>query len=251
MQVKYDLNNESTIVGNIFPDMEKVSFSKEFIRYHAGTIFSVLEEIHRKGTGKDFSVAEKDVATKKSIEESAKQLQKLITDNPVPVTFTELLTKDLKKKEQIRLLKGTKLTIEQLANLFYNAEEQGYSFSHFRFEGTPKNYSLEELPQFAYLKSDGSIEKIGGEKLTDGEVKAMIEQAHVLIVRILEKDGHWHCFLQTFKGLKGKEAGKEGGHPHIHYISDKFCNLTFDDLKGMVKTGNYPSTPVHIPIVDK
>lgn len=110
---------------------------------------------------------------------------------------------------------------------------------------------MEELPKFAYLNDDGSVEKIGGEKLTDGEVKAMIEQANVLIVRILEKDGHWHCFLQTFKGLKGKEAGKEGGRSHIHYISDKFCNLTFDDLKGMVKKGNYPSTPVHIPIVDK
>ncbi len=251
MQVKYDSNNGSTIVGNIFPDMERVSFSKEFIRYHASVIFNVMEEMHRKETDKEFSVAEKYIVTKRSIEESAKQLQNMITDNPVSSSFIELLTKDLKKKEQIRLLKGAKLTIEQLSNLFYNAEEQGYSFSHFRFEGTPKNYSLEELPKFAYLNDDGSVEKIGGEKLTDGEVKAMIEQANVLIVRILEKDGHWHCFLQTFKGLKGKEAGKEGGRSHIHYISDKFCNLTFDDLKGMVKKGNYPSTPVHIPIVDK
>lgn len=171
MQVKYNLNNESTIVGNIFPDMEKVAFSKEFIRYHAGIIFSVMEENHRKETGKEFSAAEKCIVIQKSIEESAKQLQKMITDNPVSASFTELLTNDLKKKEQIRLLKGAKLTIEQLGNLFYNAEEQGYSFSHFRFEGTPKNYSLEELPKFAYLNDDGSVEKIGGEKLTDGEVK--------------------------------------------------------------------------------
>lgn len=251
MLVKYNLNNESTIVGSIFPDMEKVEFSKEFIRYHAGVIFSVMEEIHRKETGKEFSAAEKDVATQKSIGESAKQFQKMITDNPVSASFMDLLSKDIKKKEQIRLLKGAKLTIEQLANLFYNAEEQGYSFSHFRFEGTPKNYTLADLPRFSYLNDDGSVEKIGGEKLTDGEVKTMIEQAHVLIARIIEKEGHWHCLLQTFKGLKGKEPGKEGGRPHIHYLSDKFCNLTFDELKMMLRNGNYPSKSIHIPIVDK
>lgn len=249
MQVKYDIGDGKSVNGNVYPEMEKVSFSKEFIRCHADSIFSVLSECHRGKTGRAFSYIEYVAARKISLHSSGEQLQKLIEDNPLPKSFVDLLTNELRKKEQIKILKGISLRIGHLASLFYKAEELGYSFSHFRFEGAPKNYLPKDLPKFALINDDGSIEKVDGDNLTDGEIKNLIEQSDVLIARLLTKDDRWHCFLQTLKGLRGQEAGKEGGRPHIHYLSDKFCNISFDDLKAMLKSGNYPTTPVHIPII--
>ena len=78
-------------------------------------------------------------------------------------------------------------------------------------------------------------------------MKQVVEQADVLIARILDNDEHWHCFLQTFKGLKGQEAGLQGSQPHLHYISDSF-GISRNSLVEMLRKGEYPSTPVHIPL---
>lgn len=48
-------------------------------------------------------------------------------------------------------------------------------------------------------------------------MRTIIEQAEVLIVQFFDNSTHWHCFLRTFKGLKGKEPGKQGGN-HIYII---------------------------------
>lgn len=136
----------------------------------------------------------------------------------------------------------------QLVAVFDFAEKCGYKFSHYTWRGEPKSSKDEKLPSFMHLKDDGSVEYIGDTTLTEGQMRTIIEQADVLIVRIFDNGIHWHCFLQTFKGLKGNEPGVQGSKPHIHYISDSF-GIAKGDLLQMVKMGKYPSTPIYIPLL--
>lgn len=250
MQTKYNLEDGSTIVGNIMPNFVKGSFVKESIKHHAISMFSAINEVHKHKTGREFDEVEKGVLMHRMLNKAGEEFTSCVQNNPCPSCIDEILSNDYKKKKQISLLKGLELCPEHIASIFHKGEELGYTSSHIRFEGIPKGYTVDELPKFAYKDEDGNVISFGGENFSDGQMKAFIDQAHVLIARILEKDGHWHCFLQTFKGLKGQESGTQGGQPHIHYVSDKFCTLSFDDLIAILKTGNYPSTSVHIPLID-
>lgn len=249
MQSKFDLKDGSTIVGNIMPDFVKGSFVNEILRHYAETLFSVICEMHKKKTGNDLNDKEKGLYMKFSINKASEAFTSCIHNNPCPACIDEILCNDYKKKRQTSLLKGLKLCPEQLASIFHRGEELGYNSSQIRFEGIPKGYKVEDLPKFAYIDEAGNVISIGGEDFSEGQIKTFINQAHVLIARILEKDGHWHCFVQTFNGLKGQEAGVQGSQPHLHYLSDKFYNMAFDDLIKMLKNGNYPNTSVHIPLI--
>lgn len=249
METKYDLKDGSTLVGNIMPNFVKGSFVKECIRHHAEAMFSILREIHKKKTGKEFNEIEERSIMIEMITKAGVEFSSCVHNHPCPKCINEILCNDYKKKKQICLLKDVKLCPEQIASIFHRGEELGYSSSQIRFEGIPTGYKAEELPKFAYIDDDDNVISVEGENFSDGQIKAFISQAHVLIARILEKDGHWHSFVQTFKGLKGKEPGKFGSQPHLHYVSDKFYNLSFDDLIGMLRNGNYPNGSVHIPIV--
>lgn len=248
MQTKYTLKDGSIVVGNIMPNFVKGSFVKESIKHHAISMFSAINEVHKHKTGQEFGEIEKRVLMHSMFNKAGEEFSFCVQNNPCPACINEILRNDYKKKKQISLLKGLELCPEHIASIFHKGEELGYTSSHIRFEGIPKGYTVDELPKFAYVDEDGNAISFGGENFSDGQMKAFIDQAHVLIARILEKDGHWHCFLQTFKGLKGQESGAQGGQPHIHYVSDKFCQISFDDLISLLKNGNYPSTPVHIPM---
>ena len=178
----------------------------------------------------------------------AKQSYNELSKESVDGKLKNIFQKELNKKEQIRLLKGVQLTKPQLSSLFNFAEECGYRFSHYKWQGDPKSVKEEKLPSFMHMKDDGSIEYIGETTLTEGQMRTIINQADVLIARIFDNGSHWHCFLQTYKGLKGMESGVQGSRPHLHYLSDSF-GISKADLVKMIKIGRYPNTPVHIPLL--
>lgn len=140
---------------------------------------------------------------------------------------------------------GQPIIDKQINNLIENGLLQSDIVVVGGYKGDILAKHIKEL----YIDDNDNVISVGGENFSEGQIKSFISQAHVLIARILEKDGHWHCFVQTFKGLKGEEPGKFGSQSHLHYTSDKFYNLSFDDLIGMLRNGNYPNGSVHIPIV--
>lgn len=91
----------------------------------------------------------------------------------------------------------------QLGKILCVAEDNGYLFSNYRYEGKPANIKREDLPKFIHLSDDGKVEYYGTTTLTDGQMKTIVEQAGVIIVRIMKSSDHWFCLYQTFIGLKG------------------------------------------------
>jgi hypothetical protein len=106
------------------------------------------------------------------------------------------------------------------------------------------------MPKIIILDDDGNTQHVGKTDLSDGQMKHLVDQRQSLIVWLLEKDDIWHCFLQTVKGLKGKEAGTMGSQPHIHYLSNSFGISKEVLLKKIKNEGEYVTTKVHIPLAD-
>lgn len=156
----------------------------------------------------------------------------------------------MRKKDQERLLKGVQIKIEHLLSFFYRAEELGFQFSSFRFEGVPKDVSPADLPSFIHCSDTNEVTHIGGDNLSEGKMRQLVDQQKVLITRVASNKNHWHCLLQTFAGLKGKESGKEGRRPHVHYLSDQTTGLSYNDFVAMIKKGEYPHAKIHIPIIE-
>ena len=127
-------------------------------------------------------------------------------------------------------------------------EELGYKFSSYRFKGTPQNINKENLPNFAYIDDNDILHRVGGELLSDGQLRALINESKVIYVQMLDNGRQWHAFIRTFQGLKGKESGAQGSVPHIHYYSNKNGTSRKDFVK-MIKNGHYPSAKVHIPLI--
>ena len=99
-----------------------------------------------------------------------------------------------------------------------------------------------------HLKEDNSVEKIGDTSLTEGQLKNVVSYRKVVIGRFLDHpDGSWHCLINTYAAM----GGKESAHPqaHFHYLSDKF-GFTREEVVKKIKTGEYPSTSIHIDILD-
>lgn len=77
------------------------------------------------------------------------------------------------------------------------------------------------------------------------ELKAVLKDRKVLVVRVYHKGDVWHCFYGTYKGLNGEELGAMGSQSHYHYISDKW-GYSRAELNHFIETINMPSSPVHI-----
>lgn len=88
---------------------------------------------------------------------------------------------------------------------------------------------------------------IGATEMSDGELRALLEQRKVVQARVYHKDNHWHCFYFTFKGLAGLESGVMGSKPHYHYLSDK-SGIAWDELIQRIKDCDMPTSKVHIII---
>lgn len=242
-------DGDKELFANEMDEVENVSYRDTVIKFQASSIAPVLKAYLDKDNKCTFSYND-DTVYNAALEIAEKTYEDFIKSS-FDSCFNNLLKKEFSKKEQIRLLKGAQLTETQLSSLFNFAEECGYKFSHYKWQGDPKSVKEEKLPSFMHLKDDGSVEYVGDTTLTEGQMRTIINQADVLIARIFDNGIHWHCFLQTYKGLKGMESGIQGSRPHLHYLSDSF-GISRDDLVKMIKMGRYPNTPVYIPLlIDK
>lgn len=242
---KYE-DGDKELFANEMDEVENVSYRDTMIKFHASSTAPVLKAYLDKD--KKCRLPYNDDIVYRAASMIAEKTYENFTKCSFDSCFESLFKKELSKKEQIRLLKGAQLTETQLFSLFNFAEECGYKFSHYKWRSNPKSVKEEKLPSFMHMKDDGSIEYIGETTLTEGQMRTIINQADVLIVRIFDNGSHWHCFLQTYKGLKGMESGVQGSRPHLHYLSDSF-GISKADLVKMIKTGRYPNTPVHIPLL--
>lgn len=242
---KYE-DGDKEFFANEMDEVENVSYRDTMIKFHASSTAPVLKAYLDRD--KKCRLPYNDDIVYRAASIIAEKTYENLTKCSFDSCFESLFKKELSKKEQIRLLKGAQLTETQLFSLFNFAEECGYRFSHYKWQGDPKSVKEEKLPSFMHMKDDGSIEYIGETTLTEGQMRTIINQADVLIVRIFDNGSHWHCFLQTYKGLKGMESGVQGSRPHLHYLSDSF-GISKADLVKMIKIGRYPNTPVHIPLL--
>lgn len=245
--VKYNIGG-SFVIGNIMEDVEDVNPREYFLHFHAKSIIPLFIEILTKeGVPIVGRIPEMIYQTAYDIaEEQMRHSESL----ELPEPLKKLLTEDLKKKEQVSLLKGVSIETEQLATLFIFAGVQGYSLSQYRFEGVPGKYATAELPSFIHLLEDGSVEHTGKTELSDGQMKEVVETSSFVIARILKKDSHWHCFYQTKNGVSGQEPGVFGGLSHFHYVSDSFGLNLEDVIKGF-KSGICPHSKVHLILEEK
>ncbi len=167
----------------------------------------------------------------------------------LPDNFLSLLDGGKRKKEQISLMRGQTLTPKQLFALLIDAENKGYTFSEYHYQATPPNVDKEQLPEMIEIKEGGSVRFVGETELSDGQMKAVIEQTKKIVAKVVDRGDEWHCFYLTFRGLAGKESGEQGQRPHLHYISDKF-GISREDLVKSIKKGECPASSVHIGILD-
>ena len=166
------------------------------------------------------------------------------------VEIFQLLNDDsLSWKQQEKLLRGVTLSGAEFLWLNKDAQELGYLLDIYHEETYPKKFNEIKKPIVFNQKDDGSIETLGSTEMSDGEMRALLEQRKVVQARIYHRESHWHCFYFTFRGLAGEEGGVMGSKPHYHYLSDK-CGIPIDDLLKMIKECNMPSSKVHI-IIDR
>jgi hypothetical protein len=168
-----------------------------------------------------------------------------IKRTPFPEELITLLgTK--KKKTQEKLLSKVSLTSASLIAFIFAAWEQhGYTYSVYESQHLPNGANQGDLPTFAYKDEiDGRLSVVGTTHLSEGQIKAVIEDRKVVVAKFLDKGVEWHCFFLTYDSITGKEAGET---PHIHYISHAW-GFTREQAVQELKSRRYgfPSTP-HIP----
>jgi len=237
----------STIVGNHMDDVENADARSVLKTFHVHSIIPAMVRFFETKLGwLPFNLF---AGINRQANEMTKALLTEIENKPLPPQFIQLLEQDLKKKEQVSLLKGVSLNKEQIGTLFLQAGKRGYKFSSYRFEGKPKQFDEKDLPSFVRLRENGDVEFCGETTLTKGQMKDLVLSSDFLVTRILDNGKHWHCFFQNAKSLQGKEGGKYGSQPHLHYISDSF-GISKEDLVKSVKNGSYPHTPVHILLTE-
>lgn len=243
----YKTDDGNTVIANMMNDVTDVSFKEYILKFHSYSIAPVISKLVFNVFGflPVDSIAR--IVSRQSFELAKEELLNL-KKVALPQEIKTLLNSDLKKKEQEKILKGISLDINQLGALFLHGEELGYKFSSYRFKGTPQNINKENLPNFAYIDDNDILHRVGGELLSEGQLRALINESKVIYVQMLDNGRQWHAFIRTFQGLKGKESGAQGSVPHIHYYSNK-NGTSRKDLVKMIKNGHYPSAKVHIPLI--
>ena len=173
--------------------------------------------------------------------------QMLSNSKPHPAIHQLLMDDTLSNKEQEKLLKDVILKPTDFLWLRKEAQDNGYLLDIYHEEKYPEKFKEKKYPLLYHRKKDCDIEKIGNTDMTDGEMRALLEQRKVIQAHIYHKKGIWHCFYFTFKGLSGEESGIMGSKPHYHYISNK-SGIGWDDLLKRIKDCDMPSSKNHIVI---
>ena len=173
--------------------------------------------------------------------------QKLSKSSPNPVIHQLLKDDTLSHKKQERLLKDVVLKPDDILWMNKEAQEMGYLLDIYHEEKYPEKFKEKKHPFLFHQKKDDSVEVIGTTNMSEGEMRALLEQRKVIQARIYHKNNIWHCFYFTYKGLAGEESGLMGSKPHYHYLSDK-SGIVWDDLMKRIKDCDMPSSNIHIVI---
>lgn len=175
-------------------------------------------------------------------------LNNMLSSSLLKPEIHQLLSNNsLLSKEQERLLKGMVLTPVDILWLNKDAQELGYLLDIYHKEKYPVKFDEKQQPIVFNQNDDGSIDYIGKTDMSEGEMRALLEQRKVIQARIYHKGSHWHCFYFTYKGLVGQEKGEMGSKSHYHYISDK-SGMTWDELIDCIKKCKMPTSKGHIII---
>lgn len=169
---------------------------------------------------------------------SEEYFYRVITPKSISDNWKILLANlNLKKKEQVKLLKEEMLSPKSLLSLYAEAEKEGYTLSQYTSELLPNGTDEYSLPIAIHKKDDGGIEIIGKSGLTDGQLKEIVENRKCLIAKFLDKGEKWHCLITTYDSLKGKEKWNNN-QPHFHYISSNF-GISREEVVSQIKSGKY------------
>lgn len=173
--------------------------------------------------------------------------QMLSNSVPHPAIHQLLIDDSLSHKEQERLLKNVTLTTTDMLWMNKEAQDIGYLLDIYHEEKYPEKFDEKKQPLFFHQNNDGNIEEMGTTDMTEGEMRALLEQRKVIQARVYHKNSTWHCFYFTLKGLAGEESGFMGSKPHYHYLSDK-SGIVWDNLVKRIKDCDIPTSKVHILI---
>lgn len=212
---------------------------------HAELASAQLQEILKLKC--PFSIPD-DIVRKFVLEQTDEMISEQLSKTKANPAISKLIKDDsLSKDAQFSLLKG--LTLHPYDILWLNKEAQdlGYLLNIYHVETYPEKFNEKEKPLCYHSNPDKSITKIGETEMSEGEMRALLEQRKVVQARIYHRGEHWHCFYFTFKGLSGQEKGEFGSKPHWHYWSDK-CGMTFEQIKDCINNCKMPTSDVHILI---
>lgn len=189
-----------------------------------------------------------DLVNKEALLNVEKKISEMLGNSTRNKNLFDLLSnEELSYKEQTRLLKGMVLTSTDLLWLNKDAQDLNYMLDVFQEEKYPEKFNDKKKPVCFCQQDDNSIETIGTTDMTDGEMRALLEQRKVVQARVFHKGEHWHCFYYTYKGFAGLEPGIMGKQPHYHYISDK-SGISRMELERCIKECQMPTSKVHIVI---
>lgn len=189
-----------------------------------------------------------EMVRKFALEQTDEMIKGMLTKSSPNPNILKLLSDDsLSKDEQFSLLKGITVHSTDILWLNKKAQELGYLLNVYHIEHYPEKFDAKKKPACYHSNPDKSITKIGGTDMTEGEMRALLEQRKVVQARIYHNGNIWHCFFFTFKGLAGLEHGNLGSRPHWHYWSDK-CGMTFEQIKECINNCKMPTSDVHILI---
>lgn len=173
--------------------------------------------------------------------------EKLANSSPNPAIHQLIMDENLSNKDRIKLLKNVSITPTDILWLNKETQEMGYLLDIYHEEKYPGKFDDRKHPLLFHKKKDGTIEKMGPTDMTEGEMRALLEQRKVVQARVYHKGNTWHCFYFTYKGLAGEESGIMGSKPHYHYLSDK-SGIKWDELVSRIRDCDMPSSKVHIVI---
>ena len=151
---------------------------------------------------------------------------------------------ELTRSEQEKILRDIMINGADILWFNKKAQELGYKLDIYHIETIPSIYENKQKPMLFMEHKDGAVEKMGETNMSDGQLKAILDQRKVIQARIYHKDSIWHCFYYTFKSLNGQEPGDLGSKPHYHYLSNKF-GMCIEYILERIKQNSAPSG-VHI-----
>ena len=246
MQEFYIKDNVHDIAfRGVKPTHELNCLPLDFCKYpHAELMYGIYKETLKYTC--PISIPE-DVVRKFVLEKVEEQIDTMLASTTLkPEIQTLLSDNNLSSKDQERLLKGVVLNPYDILWLNKYAQDLGYLLDVYQQERYPEKFDEKQMP-IVINQNDDKIESIGKTDMSEGEMRALLEQRKVVHAKIYHKDYHWHCFYFTYKGLSGLEGGKYGSQPHYHYISDK-SGITLKALLNAIKRCDMPSSNVHIII---